>query len=322
MSAMPGFIDGHRHVGAGANEAKQMQELLDAGYTTILSGGGGESTVTLAQHTASGATKGPRIIPAGSVSLMSPDRAREDIRKIAAAGLKWTGEIGVTPKPTATEDQIAALRAAVDEGKKVGVRVQVHAVSPQAMFAAIDAGVRYLVHTPHFGWQDFDLSKKAAALGVKQISCAGFGVPVWQVPGDPRFPDDNVPRFRDGNAWPDKISDGDGRGQEAGYKVVNLRTSFDAGIIYGYGTDTGYLAKQGLEHELKTLALMLSMRDIVKVMGPNSASYIEMSNELGTLETGKLADIVVLGGDPLEGYWNMLKTKLTILGGKIMSDQR
>ena len=41
-----------------------------------------------------------------------------------------------------------------------------------------------------------------------------------------------------------------GRGQEAGYKAVNARTSWDAGVIYGYGTDTGYLPKAGLEHEL------------------------------------------------------------------------
>jgi imidazolonepropionase-like amidohydrolase len=57
-------------------------------------------------------------------------------------------------------------------------------------------------------------------------------------------------------------------------------------------------------------------------MGPNSASYIEMGDQLGTLEAGKLADIVILNGNPLDGYWNMLNTKLTIAGGKIVSDQR
>ena len=64
------------------------------------------------------------------------------------------------------------------------------------------------------------------------------------------------------------------------------------------------------------------MQDIIKIMGPNSASYIEMSDQLGTLAPGKLADIVILGGNPLDGYWNMLNAKLTIVGGKIVSDQR
>src|SRR5208282_3640945 len=40
MSAMPGFIDAHKHINTGANEKAQMQALLEAGYTTILSGGG------------------------------------------------------------------------------------------------------------------------------------------------------------------------------------------------------------------------------------------------------------------------------------------
>ena len=67
---------------------------------------------------------------------------------------------------------------------------------------------------------------------------------------------------------------------------------------------------------------MFSMLDIVKLMGPNSASYIEMSDQLGTLERGKLADIVIVNGNPLDGYWNLLNTKLTIVGGRIVSDQR
>ena len=64
------------------------------------------------------------------------------------------------------------------------------------------------------------------------------------------------------------------------------------------------------------------MRDIIKLMGPNTASYIEMNDQLGTLEQGKFADIVVVDGNPFDGYWNMLNTKLTIKGGVVVSDQR
>jgi len=67
---------------------------------------------------------------------------------------------------------------------------------------------------------------------------------------------------------------------------------------------------------------MFSMQDIIKMMGPNTASYVEMADQVGTLEVGKLADIVIVDGNPLQGYWNLLNTKLVLKGGVIVSDQR
>src|SRR4051794_36910194 len=309
MSAMPGYIDAHRHINTGPNEKTQMQQLLEAGYTTILSGGGpAEGNLTLKDHIEKGVINGPRIIPSGSVRLTSsPEQARAEVHKMAELGIKFTGEISLTPKPGPSAQELETLKASVDESKKVGILVQVHAVSPQAMMAAVDAGVPLLVHTPHFGWLGFEDAKKVAAAGVRQLSTIGFGVPVFGV-----FAEDNKPRFRDGKPWPESILDGDGRGQEAGYKAVNARTSWDAGVIYGYGTDTNYDPTAGLEHELKSLNLMFSMQDIIKLMGPNTASYIQMSDQLGTLEPGKLADLILLDGNPLDGYWNMLNTKLVL----------
>jgi imidazolonepropionase-like amidohydrolase len=320
MSALPGFIDAHRHVNTGPNEQKEMQALLDAGYTTILSGGGpADGNITLRDHIDKGLIRGPRIIPSARLDLAdsTPDKVRAETQAIAKLGVKWIGEIALTPKPGPTPKEMENLRALLDEAKKTGARVQIHAVSPQTMMAAVDAGVKYLVHTPHFGWLPFDDAKREAAMGVKQLSTIGFGVPVFGV-----FANDNSPRFRDGKPWPESILQGDGRGQEAGYKAVNARTSWDAGVVYGYGTDTNYDPKAGLAHELRSLNLMFSMQDIVKLMGPNTASYIEMTNELGTLEAGKQADIVLVDGNPLDGYWNFLNTRLVLKGGVIVSDQR
>lgn len=320
MTAMAGFIDAHRHVNTGPEEKAQMQRLLEVGYTTVLSGGGpADGNITLREHIDTGLINGPRIIPSARLRLadFTPDTARAEVRKMAAMGVDYTGEISLTPIPGPSEQELATLRAVLDEGKKAGVNVQVHAVSTPAMMAAIDVGIPLLVHLPNKDWVSKADAQRLAAAGTKILMTIGFGAPVFGV-----FANDNNPRFRDGKPWPDGIVDGVGGGVETGYAMVNARTIFDAGGIIGYCTDTTYDALAGLEHELKSMNVVFSMQDMIKIMGPNTAAYLDMEDQLGTLEAGKLADIILLDGNPLEGYWNWLKTKVTIKGGKVVVDVR
>ena len=319
MTVMPGFIDAHRHINTGPMEKAQMQALLEAGYTTILSGGGpAEGNITLRDHIDKGVINGPRIIPSGAVGLNgTPEAARAQVRKLAEMGVKFTGEILLTPIPGPSEKEIEVLKAVVDESKKVGVMVQVHAVSSKAMVAAVEAGVPLLVHIPNKDWVTKEDAKKVAAAGVKALGTVGFGSPVFGV-----YAEDNKARFRDGKAWPEGIIDGVRLGEEAGYMPVNARTLWEGGVILGYCTDTTYDPKAGLDHELKILNVMFSTQDLIKMMGPNTASYIQMGDQLGTLDAGKLADFILLDGDPREGYWNWLKTKVVVKGGVMVVDKR
>ena len=83
-TAMPGFIDAHRHINTGPEEKAQMQALLEAGYTTILSGGGpADGNITLRDHIDQGLINGPRIIPSGRVALnQSADEARAEVTSV------------------------------------------------------------------------------------------------------------------------------------------------------------------------------------------------------------------------------------------------
>ena len=46
------------------------------------------------------------------------------------------------------------------------------------------------------------------------------------------------------------------------------------------------------------------------------------SREREGLTRGKLADLILLDGNPLEGYWNMLKTRVVLKGGVVVVDKR
>jgi imidazolonepropionase-like amidohydrolase len=326
LTAMPGFIDAHRHINTGPNEREEMQAQLEAGYTTILSGGGpAEGNLVLRDRIESGEIAGPRIIPSGRIALAdnTPENARAEVRELAAMGIRFTGEISLTPEPRPGTQEMEVLRAVVDEAAKVGITVQVHAVSTPAMVAAVEAGVRRLVHLPNKDFVDRDAAQLLRATDTRILATIGFGAPVFGV-----FADDNEPRFRDGNAWPESIAganrDAQGRaeGTEIGYTIVNARTVFDEGVMLGYCTDTRYDPWAGLRHELESYNVMFSMRDIIEIMGPNTAAYINMADDLGTLEVGKLADIVLVAGNPLDGYWNMLDARVVLREGAVVVDKR
>lgn len=327
MSAMPGFLDGHKHINSGPNEKADMADLIENGFTTVLSGGGpGDGNLTLIQHIESGQINGPHVLASERVNLRgTPEEARAAVRAMAAKGIKHTGEIGVTPEPFTPFAEMEVLKAAVEEGAKVGVQVNVHAVSTQGMVAATQAGVRRQVHLPNkdfMGYDDADYIVKSGTIVLDLIS---FGAPIIDV-----FAKDNTPRFRDGKPWPDSIAgankDEKGRatGTEGAYTLINARRIWDAskGMALGYGSDQNYPVKDVLEHELKSLNVMFSMQDIFRIIGPNTARYLNIEDKVGTLEVGKNADIVILNGNPLTDFHDMLKTTIVLKDGKVVVDKR
>ncbi len=337
LSAMPGFIDGHKHLVDGPTGKAWMQSLLEAGYTTVLIGGGpAEANLALARKVESGEYNGPRVIPSGAVVLrQTPAEARAAVQALAKLGVKHTGEIALTPEPAPPQAEIETLKAIVDEAKKVGIQVNVHAVSSPAMTAAIDAGVTRLVHLPNKDWTSYEQADAVAKSGAIVAGLIAFGAPnvdtLSQGPAPVQWPKDHTPRFRDGKPWPEAIAganrDAKGRatGTEGGYTIVNARRIWDADpnhTTISYSTDQNADDLVVLEHELKSFSIVFSMADIHRIIGANAARFVGMADQIGTLEPGKLADIILLDGDPTRNIYEMLKTKVVLKEGRIVVDKR
>jgi hypothetical protein len=144
------------------------------------------------------------------------------------------------------------------------------------------------------------------------------------------FPRDNSPRFRDGRPWPESLvganRDAKGRatGTEGAFTIINARRIWDADPMHNtisYSTDQNFADVVVLEHELKSFNIVFSMTDIHRIMGPNSARFVGMESEIGTLEVGKRADIALQAGDP-ETIYGLLNNKLTMKDGRIVIDKR
>jgi imidazolonepropionase-like amidohydrolase len=347
-TVMPGFIDAHRHIASGDSAewlakraAPQMQEFLDAGFTTVLCAICPDQAIELRQRVESGAVKGPRLLVGQIIPLARPaapagrgggggrggdparfDNSRPPLRPTEPAGaipaadtIKAVESIAsrkydflktiITTTPGGPE--VETLKLIVSEGKKRGVATITHAVSVIDTLAAVEARPDVLVHTPHIQQLDEEQAKKIAGAGIPMTSTLQVFVP--------HFGADNTPLFRDGQPFPWNTLSSAGQGP------VNARLLWEAGISYGYGTDTTWPPKESLADELRALSVVFSPRDISKIMGQGAARST-LRQDIGTLEPGKVADIVMVNGNPLTNLNDLLNVVLTVKSGRIVSDAR
>ncbi len=339
---MPGLVEGHRHVIQGnpgtwlAERApKQMQEFLDAGFTTVLSAIDAAPIIEARDRIARGDMQGPRLLTgtfipvAGAITDGPPpepgDPARTDparigggnkaapaipreviIAAVAAAKKAGYDYLKCVVNTTPGGPEIATLKLIVEEGKKVGMPTIVHAVSVKDSAAAIDAGPAMLVHTPHIGRLDEDQAalKKIVGAGIPMTSTLAVFVP--------HFDANNKPLFRDAQPFPFNTLSSAGQGP------VNARLLWEAGITYGFGTDTTWAPKESLADELRALRLVFSPTDIVKIITINAAIATQHGKEFGSLEAGKAGDVVIIDGNPLQDSSALLHVVTTIKGGKVV----
>jgi imidazolonepropionase-like amidohydrolase len=354
MTVLPAFIDAHRHLIQGDPQAwlstqapTKMREFLEAGFTTVYSmGDDTKGILELRRRLNAGEIAGPRLFAAKIhvlAALAPPPRGPNggppqftDPGRFDPARPPDRPLVGIAPIPddkaramvdlakqegfdaiktvfvsSASGREAHALTVMTEEAHKLGLRMYTHATAVEDAVAAVDAGVDVLAHTPHIGRLEDNEKARQVILNAHVPMVSTLGVFI------PHFGADNKPEFRDGGPFPMPRPLA-----SAGQGPVNARLLWDGGITYAYGTDTQWNPRVSLADELRGLSLVFSPRDILKIMGPNSAAAIDKSAELGTLEPGKRADIVVVAGDPLDDINVLTKAVVVVKDGKVVVDRQ
>lgn len=355
---LPGFIECHAHVtfeivGVEAqmrrplslnfyNSVRYMRAILDAGITTVRDAGGADLGTKMAVETA--VVPGPRlqicisplsptgghfdhVFPVG-VSPKTPpypgrpdpicdgvDEVRKRVREVLRAGADVIkicttgGVLSPTDRPEYVQFSPEEIRVIVDEARwRGGRKVMAHAIGAEGIQNALRAGVHSIEHGPFIDDEGIELMLDQGAYLVPTLM-AGFTL-VEPRDGRPALADDVLAKARE-------LHDRQLRG---------LAKAHAAGVKIAFGTDAAVFphGEALRELELMTLAGLSPMEAIVSATR-TAAECLGWSDRIGTLEPGKLADIVICDVDPLAeiaALQNNETIRLVMKGGEIVKDLR
>ena len=351
---MPGLMDMHVHLQGelGPNNDRQKLRLSDAdvlaqsaffakktlmaGFTTVRDlGGSPEQSFALRDAVKRGWLQGPRVVAAGSnvavtgghgdVDGMSPDlleihtakticdgpydcrRATRRAIKFGADVIKITSTGGVlSDTDTGTGQQMAddELREVVNAAHALGRKVASHAHAANGINAALRAGVDSIEHGSYANNESIKLFKKGGAYLVPTLM-AGDTVVNLAKTTNFMSPAISAKAIRVG-----------------GDMIANFKRSYKAGVKIAYGTDSG-VSKHGNNGKEAVLMFEAGMttKDILKSATVNAADLIGQSDSLGTIEEGKIADIIAMNASPLTDIKELLDVDFVMKSGEIVKSQ-
>jgi imidazolonepropionase-like amidohydrolase len=353
---IPGLIDAHDHLAShgyglatrfGLEEpastthlrtARVLAETLAMGYTTVRDAGGLDAGFKLAVE--QGLIPGPRLVlalqiisPTGGIGdrvspsghdccgahdpllppcvANGPDPVRDVVRTMVRAGadvIKTATTGGASSRPghgpLDAAFSLAEMEALVTESHALGRRVMCHALGGPGLRTALAAGVDSIEHGCY-------LDEDATLLG--QMAVQGtFFVPTLTVYVYHR--ESPAPHVRERAV------------ALHAHHVASVRRALELGVPIAAGTDAGGHGHPKNALELKYLVEAgLTPMQALRAATQWAAACLGLEREVGTIEQGRLADLVLVGGDPLADVTLLLdpaRIKLVVKGGAICADRR
>jgi imidazolonepropionase-like amidohydrolase len=343
---MPGMIDCHLHfcVNGEANFRDMLLETtmamyaikaavyakrdLEAGFTTVRAvGDPGYLGISLRDAVKKGIVQGPRILTAGRALSITgghgtffppwihPDddlsfglfadgveEVRKAVRSLIGSGvdviklLATGGVMDVITKPGAQNFNFEEISAAVEEAHKLGKKITAHVEGLSGAKDCIRAGVDSLDH-------GIELDEEAVAMMREK---GIFLIPTLLAPY-------NIAENGIKGGIPEYVVKKDLG--VVGVHMNSFKKAYAAGVKIAMGTDTGTpFSRHG--GNAKELELMvnngMSPMEAIIATTRTASEAIGLSDQIGTLEKGKLADVLVIDGDPLKDitilqHGNLLK---------------
>lgn len=334
QTVMPGLIDAHLHL-AGLSSMNQVTwffedpilrgirgvadiwKIVDAGFTTVRDLGSAYG-IRLREAVNEGSCVGPRIVACGRMvgqtgghsdilhSLpvdYSAERigigrvadgvnevrkaAREQLRE-GADFLKIITTGGVMSErdvSTACQYSMEEIRAFVQEADHVGCRTSSHSQGTQGIKNALAGGIQVIEHGMHLDDECLDLMVKNENYLVPTLAVIDTIVVNGEKAGV--FPQ---------SVHKAKIV------QEA--HLESFSNAYKAGVLCGLGTDflsdpLSPMGQNAIELEIYVNKIGLTPMEAIVCATKNNAEILDMTDEIGTLEPGKQADLIIIDGDPL-----------------------
>jgi len=351
-TCMPGLMDMHVHILNEYNPRRHVERLtlnsadfairgvvyarktLESGFTLVRDlGADRETIVALRNAINKGLVPGPRIYAAtksiattgghadptnslrhdlmgdpGPVDgvINGPDEARQAVRqrykdgadviKITATG----GVLSVAKSGQNAQFQQPELEAIIETAKDYGMHVAAHAHGTEGMKRAVEAGVHSIEHGTFMTADVMKLMKRKGTWYVPTIIAGKWVAEKSEIEGF--FPDLVRPKAA---AIGPKIQGTFARAYKAGVKIA-------------FGTDTGVSAHgdNALEFGYMEEAGMPALETIQSAT-IRGAELMGLEHTLGTLEAGKLADIIAVPGDPSVDIGLMMKVNFVMKNGEV-----